>query len=236
VIRPFQEIFRLYEAVLRTGPVGRAAVRLFAGLAIGWWIYVPLHELLHAAGCLLGGGVVERLEIHTLYGGGPLARLLPFVTAGGSYAGRLSGFDTCGSDMVYGLTVAFPFLLSLLGLAGLRWSARANSPLRFGLLLPLALAPLVSLTGDYYELGALLLFQLWPGPHGIYRILISDDIFRLGSELCAGTLGLEPSPFPKLFLALSQLLGAVLVLGTFLLSGLLDRFIWRNRMAGGLPS
>src|SRR5262245_10080862 len=71
------------------------------GLGVGWWLYVPLHELLHAAACAATGGRVERLEIDAIYGGALLARVLPFVTGASSYAGRLSGFDPRGSDWIY---------------------------------------------------------------------------------------------------------------------------------------
>src|SRR5258708_7146966 len=80
---------------------GAALAWAGAGLLAGGWVYVPAHELLHAAACRLAGGEVRRLEIAPLYGGTALARLLPFVAAGGDYAGRLSGFDTRGSDLVY---------------------------------------------------------------------------------------------------------------------------------------
>src|SRR5262249_2715862 len=71
------------------------------GMLAGWWIYVPVHELLHAAGCRLTGGGVTRLEIGAVYGGALLSRVLPFVVAGGEDAGRLSGFDTHRSDRIY---------------------------------------------------------------------------------------------------------------------------------------
>ena len=74
--------------------------------------YVPLHGLLHAFGCELGGGRVWRLKIDPLYGGALLARWLPFVEAGGEYAGRLAGFDTAGSVAVHLFTTGLPFLLT----------------------------------------------------------------------------------------------------------------------------
>src|SRR5262249_20119331 len=95
------------------------------GLAAGWWLYVPVHELLHAAACAVAGGTVSRLEIDPLYGGSLWARIFPFVTSGSEYAGRLSGFDTGGSDAVYLATDLGPFLLTLVpGVWAMRWTAR----------------------------------------------------------------------------------------------------------------
>ncbi len=185
LLSAFRDFFRLLARIADDAQGLSAWARLVAGAVLGWWLYVPLHELLHAAGCLLGGGEVGRLEIHPLYGGGMLARILPFVQAGGQYAGRLSGFDTGGSDWVYALTIALPYLLSLPSLAVMEQAARRSGRLLFGLALPFFLAPLVSLSGDFYELGSLGLFQLWPGPQGIHRGLVSDDLFRLFGEVSA---------------------------------------------------
>ena len=71
-----------------------ALLAVFAGLAVGWWVYVPIHELGHVAGCLVTGGAVDRLDIDPLYGAALLERVFPFVHSGSEYAGRLSGFDT----------------------------------------------------------------------------------------------------------------------------------------------
>lgn len=155
------------------------------GLGVSWWLYVPIHELLHAAGCLGAGGSVTRLEIAPLYGGDLLARLFPFVVSGGPYAGRLSGFDTGGSDLVYLATDLAPYLLTLWpGVWLLRWAGRRGQGLLFGAALPLALAPFVSLTGDAYEIGAILLTQL-PGYGGeaMRELLRSDDLVLVLGEL-----------------------------------------------------
>ncbi|MDP9122753.1 MAG: hypothetical protein M3O15_15515, partial [Acidobacteriota bacterium] len=111
---PGREVVAGLDRCLATGWRGILWVGL--GLAAGWWTYVPLHELLHAAACRAAGGTVTRLEIDPLYGGALLARVLPFVAAGrsGPYAGRLSGFDTHGSDLTYLATDLGPFILALL--------------------------------------------------------------------------------------------------------------------------
>jgi hypothetical protein len=148
------------------------------GLAAGWWVYVPLHELLHAAACLLAGGEVTRLEIAPQYGGALLARIFPFVVAGGEYAGRLSGFDTGGSDLVYLATDLGPFVLTLFpGIWLLRGAGTAGRPFRFGLSLPFALAPFLSLTGDAYEIGSILVRG--------GETLRGDDLVKKAQELAA---------------------------------------------------
>lgn len=171
---------------------GGAAALLwtFLGLAAGWWVYVPLHEFLHAAGCVVAGGSVARLEIDALYGGSLLATVFPFVVSTSDYAGRLSGFDTGGSDLTYLATDLAPYLLTLWpGLWALRLAAAAGRPWRFGFWLPWALAPVVSLSGDAYEIGSLLVRQLpaWRSPSPAAAQLLGDDIVRKIAEL--NTLG-----------------------------------------------
>lgn len=155
------------------------------GLLVGWWLYVPVHELLHAAGCVVGGGTVTRLEISPIYLGGPLAAIFPWVEAGGEYAGRLSGFDVHGSDWTYLLTDFAPFLLTLLpGVWLLRHAARRRQPFVFGAALPLALAPFTSITGDAYEIGSILATRLPPWSSDAARQLLrGDDVFYKITEL-----------------------------------------------------
>lgn len=139
---------------------------LLGSLAATWWVYVPAHELAHAFGCLLGGGSVTRLDIDPLYGAALLRRLFPFVHVGSDYAGQLSGFDTHGSDLVYLLTDVVPFAATVVaGVPLLHAAARSDrAPARqailFGAAMPLAFAPFMSLTGDYYEMGSILVSRL----------------------------------------------------------------------------
>lgn len=152
------------------------------GLLGGWWIYVPLHELAHAFGCMAAGGTVSRLEIDAMYGAALLSRVFPFVHVGSEYAGRLSGFDTGGSDLVYLATDLAPFLLTLFpGVWWLRRAARGGSPLLFGAAVPWAFAPFVSLTGDAFEIGTLAAVNL-PPAFG-ERTLVGDDLVRKAGEL-----------------------------------------------------
>ena len=163
---------------------------LLASAVACWWVYVPLHELAHAYGCLLGGGTVTQLDIDAMYGAALLQGIFPFVHVGSEYAGRLSGFDTGGNDATYLLTDLLPFVGTiLLGVPLLRAAARPGQrPLAqahlFGAALPLALAPFGSLTGDYYEMGAILVSRLAallrPGfDLGRWR---GDDFFKLASQ------------------------------------------------------
>jgi hypothetical protein len=158
-----------------------ALVRMMVGMGVAWFAYVPVHELLHAAGCALTGGTVSELQIDPLYGGALLARVFPFVVAGGEYAGRLSGFDTGGSDAVYLATVFAPYTLSILfGVPLLRLCATRPLPLGVGASAVLALAPFYNLPGDYYELGSILATRA-AGPE--FHGLRSDDLVRVVGDL-----------------------------------------------------
>jgi hypothetical protein len=191
------------------------------GLLAGWWIYVPVHELLHAAACRLAGGAVSRLEIAPLYGGALLARLLPFVAPGdGRYAGRLSGFDTRGSDLIYLATDLGPFVLTLLpGVWALRRAARRAGPLAFGFTLPVALAPFLSLGGDAYEIGSILATRLPPWSDAASRGLLRGD------DLAAKVASLARLPAaanaPWGGLALGAVLGLAWAFLTYAVAGAL---------------
>ena len=164
-------------------------VLVMAGLLAGWWLYVPVHELLHVAGCVFTGGSVTRLELSPEYGGALLAHVFDWVVPESDYAGRLSGFDTGGSDGVYLATVYAPYLPTIFP-GFLLWQAVMDGPLTavralaFGALLPWVTAPLLSLTGDFYEFGSILASLGFAAAGveetGSWR---SDDLFRLVGEL-----------------------------------------------------
>src|SRR6185295_9258631 len=183
ILRPFFDAFRGLDLLLDGGVA--ALGRVFLGLAIGWWLYVPVHELLHAAACVAAGGSVSRLEIDVLYGGGFLSRIFPFVVPASDYAGRLSGFDTRGSDLIYLATDLGPFVLALLpGAWLLRRAVSRRRAFLFGLALPMALAPLLSLTGDAYEIGSILATHLPPWTSEAARSLLrGDDLIKKFGEL-----------------------------------------------------
>ena len=184
-----REWFAAFEACLPRGDGGaRAPVFLLTSTVAAWWVYVPVHELLHVLGCLLTGGEVHELQIAPYYGGALLGRLLPFVRSGGDYAGRLSGFDTGGSDFVYLATDATPYLLTLLGgFPLLRAAARRQSPLLFGPATVLLAAPALGLIGDFYEMGSILVSRALAlarrsSIEGPLAALLHDDVFALLAE------------------------------------------------------
>jgi hypothetical protein len=169
---------------------GRAALPLMLlAMFASWWVYVPLHELFHAWGCLLAGGTVTRLEIDTVYGAAWLAQWFPYIVPGSEYAGRLSGFDTGGSDTVYLVTVWFPYLLTLFpGVPALLFASRQGNALLLGAAIPWAYTPFLSLTGDFYEIGSILVSRLaspWL-PEAISRWR-SDDVPLLVETLFGAT-------------------------------------------------
>lgn len=182
--------------------------RVMLGAVAGWFVYVPLHELLHALGCLAAGGTVTRLEIAPLYGGHLLERLFPFVVAGGDYAGRLAGFDTGGSDLVYLATDLAPFVLVLPGIWLLHRSAEQRRAIPFGLAVPFALAPFLSLTGDAYEIGSILVTRL-PWWRDAASLLRSDDLVMLVEK------GFEAGGFPWVGLLLATVLGVLWAFATY---------------------
>lgn len=211
---------------------GAAAVFVLSMLS-SWWVYVPAHELLHAAGCVLAGGEVSRLEIAPIYGARLLGRLFPFVTAGSEYAGRLSGFDTRGSDLTYLATDATPFLLTvLLGVPLLRSAAARTGRavwrcMRFGAALPVAFAPFISAGGDYYEMGSILVSRVAaaaaPGfPLARWR---SDDLIKLAGQLFGA--GGDGGATDAAGLATSFLVGAMLMFATYRLGTAWSRVMRR---------
>jgi hypothetical protein len=208
---PFRDAFRGLDRCLDAGARGLALAAL--GLFAAWWLYVPLHELLHAAACLAAGGRVSRLEIEAVYGGALLARVFPFVVPASDYAGRLSGFDTRGSDLIYLATDLGPFMLTLFpGVWALRRAAAGRRPLLFGASLPFALAPFLSLTGDAYEIGSILVTRLPPWAAPTVRGLLRGD--DLGKKISAFA-GMAGAPWGGAALAV-----AIGVVWAFLTYGL----------------
>jgi hypothetical protein len=185
----------LFEPFLvkRNASIPALFLPLLVIVAVTWMVTVPIHELLHAIGCMLSGGTVSELTIQPLYGGAILEKIIPFVRAGGNYAGQLSDFDTYGSDLSYFVTVAFPYILTLLGgLPLLAVAARAGNPLAHGVGIVHTLLPLVSLGGDFYEMGAIVatrLSGLQPGSHEA-QLIRGDDLLavitRVGESGMAG--------------------------------------------------
>jgi hypothetical protein len=227
--RPLFDWLDALESCVRGG--GRAAIALgVLSLLLAWWLYVPIHELAHAWGCLLTGGRVTRLEIAEIYGAAWLARVFPYVTVGSEYAGRLSGFDTRSSDLIYLATCALPFVLTVfVGVPLLRAVPRARGRWRgvaLGAALPAAFAPFVSLPGDYYEMGSILVTRavaaFVPGfPIERWR---SDDVVKL-----VGTLMPEARASDVVGVAASLLVGVVLAFATYWAGVMVSAGVARRR-------
>lgn len=186
---PIHDLMAAMEAqIVRARQPKRAlAVVLLAGVA-SWWVYVPVHELLHALGCYMTGGSVAELQIAPEYGGALFARFLPFVVGRSEYAGRLSGFDTHGSDVIYLATDVLPFLLSIfIGVPLLKSCARGRRAALLGAAFVLGLAPFYCLTGDYYEMGSIVttrgLTWLSSSQAARFAVFRSDDVVKLVTDM-----------------------------------------------------
>ena len=208
-------------------------------LVATWFLYVPAHELLHAAGCLLGGGDVARLEIAPEYGAALLAQVFPFVVSGSRYAGQLTGFDVHGSDATYLATVLAPYVLTVFpGVPLLQYAARARTPgpaqpWLLGIALPAALAPIASLAGDYYEAGSIVVTHLAAGgaPELPLGRLRSDDLFDLAARLHAASAPLAD----WIVVAASCAAALVLALVTYHLGALAARPFLRRAHVDAFP-
>lgn len=190
-------------------------VQLLVGFVVSWWLFVPLHELLHVLGCIGTGGAVTRLELSPWYGGAVFARWFPWVTSGGEYAGRLSGFRPAG-DLSYLATVLAPLVvLCPVGSLLARSAVRRRRAWLFGFGLGAALQPIASLTGDCYEAASIPLTRLaaLAGVEWALR-LRGDDVFKIASEA-----GAVHSPFAWVLFAGGCILGAVLAALIFRGSG-----------------
>jgi hypothetical protein len=217
-----------------TGLRPRHVVALVLALVVSWWVYVPIHELCHALGCVITGGEVTRLEIDPLYGAAALQRLFPFVAIGSAYAGQLTGFDTHGSDLIYLATDACPFLLTILVGVPLLRSIRGNAgqPLlaavKLGAAVPLAFAPFVSIAGDYYEMGSIVVSRLiafWSPSVAVERWR-SDDLFELCNRLFRSDAPAGLADGGGVLASL--LLGTALAFATYWLGSLCARVLLRR--------
>jgi uncharacterized protein (DUF2062 family) len=218
---PVDDYLAAVDACFSSLRVGNAIAAL-VGLVGCWWIYVPIHELLHVAGCLLGGGEVTRLEMSPLYGAALLGRVFPFIAVGSDYAGQLTGFDTKGSDLTYLLTDFLPFTLTILiGVPLLRSAARERERplaawLKLGAAIPIAYAPFISLTGDYYEMGSILVSRAvaLAVPGFAPERWRSDDLVKLAGELLEAN---DASALDVGGVGAAFLVGALLALATYAL-------------------
>ena len=207
-----------------------AILWMMLGLLLGWWLYVPIHELLHVAGVVLPGGEVSELQLSPIYAADLLARIFPFIVSGSDYAGQLTGFDTRGSDWIYQSCVLMPYLITVFPGFWL-WQITLSRPgapgilrtMAAGALFVLVAAPVISLTGDYYESGSIIASQLlaetFDTDLDAWR---SDDLFLLISEW--------PEPMAmtdRIGIAVSAVLSVLLAFLTLLLGSLLGRWLQR---------
>jgi len=220
-----------YTAALEAAfPVFKPSSMIVIIVAAGvtWWVYVPIHELLHAYGCLWTGGEVTRLEIDAAYGAAWLQQCFPFVAVGSEYAGQLTGFDTRGSDLTYLATDFLPFVLTILiGVPLLRSAIGDKRPLRaalkLGVAMPIAFAPFISITGDYYEMGSIVVSRVtsvFIAGFDVERWR-SDDLFKLAGELEAGDGTLADA----LGLSIAFVVGVVLMFATYAAGSLWARWL-----------
>lgn len=230
---PVDDYFTALTACLTRSTVLHV-LSIVPACAVAWWVYVPIHELLHAGGCLLTGGEVTRLEIDPVYGAALLQRIFPFVAVGSRYAGQLTGFDTHGNDLTYLATDFLPFTLTILiGIPLLRWVATdGQKPLRgcigLGAAIPVAYAPFISIPGDYYEMGSILvsrLVALWSPSLQLARWR-SDDVFKLIGELFFSDAGASLGDAAGVLA--SSLLGILLAFVTYWVGAQFARLVARD--------
>ena len=237
VLRLFNDVMMCLVPLERVPRPILAMVAVTASLVVTWFVYVPIHELLHVAGCILAGGEVTELEIAPQYGGRILAQYFPFIVAESEYAGRLTGF-TREPDPIYLATVFGPFVLTVLfGVPLLRTCTRAWHPIRLGAGIVVGLAPLYNLFGDYFEMGSIIMTRIATvvglGSGSLaYGSLRSDDVFKL-----VGTIFTNPDSLALFsggdiaiaiaIVVLSFTLGIVLALLTYALGDLIaTRIVW----------
>ncbi len=183
--RPFDDTIGCLEHIMVVGHPFKVLAPMMIAMVATWFVYVPIHEMLHVLGVVAPGGDVSVLEVSPRYGGTILARHIPWVMSGGKYAGRLSGFDTKGSDLIYLSCVFMPFVLSvLIGVPLIKLCMKRRRPILFGMAIVLGLAPFYNMPGDYFEMGSIIttrgltLFQGGGNPP-VFQGIRSDDIFTL---------------------------------------------------------
>lgn len=184
-------ILTLEEIINKEGYKG--LFKIFLGLILFWHLYVPVHEFLHVAGCLLGGGEVESLTLKARYGGLILQNVFPFVIPESEYAGRLTGFTT-PNPWVYAMVDFFPYTISFFGIPLIVYCQRKRHTVLFGLGIILAFVPFMAIPGDYYEAVSLATTQIAKAinPGLQEEVLVCDDVFRSIKQLReAGILDLS---------------------------------------------
>ncbi|MEJ2683880.1 MAG: hypothetical protein P8Z71_05740 [Candidatus Sulfobium sp.] len=229
---PLRDFSSAMEASLAEGGF-LSVFAILLSAVLSWWVYVPIHELLHALGCVMAGGKVERLDISGIYGASILRKIFPFVSVGSEYSGRLTGFDTRGSDFAFFITDFMPYVLTVfLGVPLLKSiSSLKSSPtcksIFFGLAAPFAYAPFMSVFGDYYEMGSILVSRPAAALSGAapdrWR---SDDLFRLLHNLSQSQAGFHS--LDAVAVIFSLLIGTALIFATYWAGALCYRVLFRR--------
>jgi hypothetical protein len=227
LLEPVEDLASCLEVQVLGAPNRLVAIVLVlvCGAAC-WFVYVPVHELLHVAGCEVTGGDVYELQMLPRYGGALLARVFPFVVSGGEYAGRVTGFDTKGSDLIYLATDLGPFVLSVfIGVPFIKACTRRRRVWLLGPALIVGLAPVYNLPGDYYEMGSVVTTRVatvvtgdWYPP--AYEAVRSDDVFRLIESMTESSEEFElaegESPaVAGVLVGISSVVGIFLALATY---------------------
>ncbi len=158
--QPFIDVLNCLERLIdprRRRQPPTVLLVVLGSLVVTWFVYVPIHELLHVGGCVWTGGEVSRLDLSPRYGAALLKNIFPFISSGSDYAGQLKGFDTHGSDLCYMATVFGPFALTvLIGVPLIKIVGRRRHPLLLGVAIVVGLAPFYNVPGDYFEMGSIL--------------------------------------------------------------------------------
>ena len=150
---------------------------------ISFWVYVPIHELMHAFATILVGGEVKELAIDATYGGVFFAKIFPFVVSESDYAGQLTDFTT-RNKFAYFIVDMFPYLLSLPGVLLIRLAAKYKRLWLFSIGFLLMLVPMTQIFGDFYEVASLGMGEIMSllNPSLNPDLIVSDDMFKLISS------------------------------------------------------
>ncbi|MDP3939367.1 MAG: hypothetical protein Q8R92_14695 [Deltaproteobacteria bacterium] len=215
MIDAWRRIGDLLDATLAGPHPARRYLVLALAVAIMWWLYVPLHELAHAGGCVSCGGEVRRMTLAPAYGGSIAARHFAWIDDDTPYAGQLADFTTGNSDLCYLWLVLAPYLATPLARPLFRRAGRGGAPIAFAAGAILASAPLVSIPGDFYEAASIVVTRVAASALPNVDALRSDDLPALVTRLASPGAGTTPADWA--LVAGAALLGALaaLALTTF---------------------
>ncbi|MBN1878526.1 hypothetical protein JW823_00270 [bacterium] len=212
---------------------------LVSSIGLTWFIYVPIHELLHVGGCVITGGTVSELILGREYGADLLRHIFPFITPiTTQYAGRVTGFQPNG-DIGYLVTVFAPFILTVFPGVWFIGKALQTAKIWFwGPGIVMGLASFYNLTGDFFEIGTIFSTRLLDFVSlGFSSEVIpsfwelrSDDVFRLFSEIASA-----PDAYGMNHFTGMSIVTATILIGFFLAvvcSGLTYRL---GRRFAGIP-